>query len=80
MQIFPQHQLTHSTWLSAVFKWVRGTNFTFQAVRAAASCLDTPQMSQLKHLTARVAIKRCAVTDVLVEVTQGCQFLREIGT
>lgn len=64
---------------STVFKWVRGTNFTCQAVRTATSCLDTPQMSKPKHLTARVAIKRCAVTDVLVEVTRGCQFLREIG-
>lgn len=67
----PAHPLSLA---STGFKWVRGTNFTCQAVKTAASCLDTPQMSQLKHLTVRVAIKRCALTDVLVEVTQRCQF------
>lgn len=72
----PAHPLSLA---STLFEWVRGTSFTCQAVKTAASCVDTSQMPQLKHLTERVAIKRCALADVLMEVTQSCQIWEELA-
>lgn len=63
----PAHPLSLA---STVLEWVRGTSFTCQAVKTAASCVDTSQMSQLKRLTERVAIKGCTLADVLMEDTE----------
>jgi len=60
-------------------EWETGTDFACEAAKTAASCVDTPSMSQLKHLTVRVAIKRCAQTDVLLVVTQSRHFSGELA-
>lgn len=59
----PSHPLS-LVWM--VLEWEKGTAFASKAAETAASCVDTPNVSQLKHLTVRVAIKRCAQADVLL--------------
>lgn len=72
----PSHPLSLARTL---FEWERGTNLACRAATAAASYVDPPSVSQLKHLRVRVAIRRCALTDVILAVTQSCQFSKELA-
>lgn len=53
-----------------------GTDYACEAANCVSSCADTPSVRQLKHLTARVAIRRRAQTDVF---TRRCQFSKALA-